>query len=258
MRGIEKTIHAGKVMEIQRIIAPRYGARGRGRPPEKESTESTKKAHIKRAEAKLRWKLNANFEDGKDALVTLSWKKGKAPESSEEMKKRFANFRRRLKARYQKAGKEMKYVVTMEIGPKGSRHIHMVLSDADLKEIRECWEPGQIVNVVPLNSGGQYADIASYFVKYALKTAETEGKKVGQLYTPSRNLQEPKITIRVIARRAGFRSPKERKGYMIDKDHTVCGIYEDGTAYQEVAYIRLDTEEKKAKEKRGRAAPGRR
>lgn len=252
MRGIEKIICAGKVMEVQRIIAPRYGARGRGGPPERESPESTKRAHIKRTEAKLRWKLNANFQDGTDALLTLSWKKADAPKDSAEMKKRFGNFRRRLKARYQKAGKEMKYVATMEVGPRGSRHIHMVLSDADLQEIRECWEPGQIVNIVPLNSKGQYADIASYFVKYALRTAETEGTKVGQLYTPSRNLKDPKITIRIISRRTGFRDPKERKGYVIDKDHTVCGTYEDGTAFQEISYIRLEEPEKR---KRGRAAP---
>lgn len=252
MQGIEKIIRAGRVMEIQRLIAPRYGMRGRGGPPERESPESTKRAHIKRAEAKLRWKLNANFQDGTDALLTLSWKKADAPKDSAEMKKRFGNFRRRLKTRYQKAGKEMKYVATMEVGPRGSRHIHMVLSDADLQEIRECWEPGQIVNIVPLNSKGQYADIASYFVKYALRTAETEGTKVGQLYTPSRNLKDPKITIRIISRRTGFQDPKERKGYVIDKDHTVCGTYEDGTAFQEISYIRLEEPEKR---KRGRAAP---
>ena len=129
MRGIEKIICAGKVMEVQRIIAPRYGARGRGGPPEKDSPESTKRAHIKRTEATLRWKLNTNFEDGKDALVTLSWKKATAPENSEEMKKRFRNFLRRLKTRYKKSGKELKYVMTMEVGPKGSRHIRDLHSD---------------------------------------------------------------------------------------------------------------------------------
>lgn len=255
MRGIEKIIRAGRVMEIQRLIAPRYGMRGRGGPPEKDSPESTKRAHIKRTEAKLRWKLNTNFEDGKDALVTLSWKKATAPENSEEMKKRFRNFLRRLKTRYKKCGKELKYVMTMEVGPKGSRHIHMVLSNADLKELRECWESGQIVNVVPLNSGGQYADIASYFVKYGLKTQETEGRKVGQLYTPSRNLKEPQITVRVISRKCGFRDPKERKGYMLDKDHTTYGEYSDGTPYQEIAYIRLKEPERKRTKHRRRLRP---
>lgn len=244
MRGIERVIEAGKVMEVQRYLAPRLGKRGRGSPPEGQESESSKRAHLKRAEARLRWTLNENFEDGKDALVTLSWKKADAPKGSEDMKRRVANFLKRLKRRYRKTGKELKYIYTLEVGPKGSRHVHMVISDADLKELQESWEKGQIVNVVPLNSGGQYAGIASYFVKYAQKTEETEGKKVGQLYNPSRNLRKPRITVRVIYR-TRFKEPQERKGWGIDRDHTSYGVREDGSPYQEITYIRQEAGERK-------------
>ena len=44
MRGIERVIEAGKVMEVQRYLAPRLGKRGRGSPPEGQESESSKKS----------------------------------------------------------------------------------------------------------------------------------------------------------------------------------------------------------------------
>lgn len=237
MKIIEKTVKAGRTVEILRYAAPRAGIRGRGRPPADKESEASRKAHTKRAEQNLRWLLNENFRDGTDALITLSWKKGRAPGDSGEMKKKVQNFLRRLKTRYRREGKELKYVYTMEIGPKSSRHIHMVLNDVDLKELGEVWDGG-IVNVQPLNSEGQYARIAAYFVKYSDKTEDTEGKKLGKKYCASRNLKKPRIKIRRIAR-TGFREPKQRKGWHLDMNLTAEGTSEyDGTMWQRVVYVR--------------------
>lgn len=241
MKIIEKTIKAGKTVEVLRYSSPRYGKRGRGRPPEKKEEQTSRRAHAKRAEQNLRWILNENFQDKEDALVTLSWKKGTAPEDSKEMKRKVQNFLRRLKTRYKKSGKELKYVYTMEIGPRGSRHVHMVINDVDIRELSDVWDGG-VLDVKPLNSDGQYGRIAAYFVKYADKTDKTteqaEGEKIGKKYCTSRNLRKPKIKVRHITR-ARFSAPRERKGYRIDKDLTAEGTNEwDGTAWQRIVYVR--------------------
>lgn len=224
-------------MEVLRYSAPRMGKRGRGRPPEGKEDESSRKAHARRAEQNLRWILNENFRDGSDALVTLSWKKGAAPEDSAEMRRRVRNFLRRLKTRYLKTGKELRYVYTMEIGPKGSRHVHMVINDVDLRELGQVWDGGAL-DVQPLNSNGQYAKIAAYFVKYNTKTEETEGKKLGKKYNASRNLRKPRIKTRQITRKR-FCEPRERKGWRIDKELTAEGTNEwDGTMWQRIVYVR--------------------
>lgn len=232
-----KTIRAGKTVEIQKYFSARMGAHCRNGPRRKESSEETRASNARRIERRLRWLLNENFRDGVDALVTLSWKKGQGPEDSAEMKRLITNFLRRLKVRYQKAGKDLRYVYTMEIGPRGSRHVHMVVNEADLKELREAWGQGPI-NVVPLNTDGQYGGIAAYFVKYTEKTEETEGRKVGRAYTPSKNLRKPRIKVERISR-ASFREPQERSGYYIDRDYTRYGPNPiDGRMYSEVLYVK--------------------
>lgn len=102
---------------------------------------------------------------------------------------------RKMKAEYKKAGMEMKYVYVKEVGPKGGRHVHMVMNKCDTDILRKCWAYGGI-HVDPLNSFGQYAKIADYFIKYAVRTEETEGELVGKRYYASRNLKKPLITKR--------------------------------------------------------------
>lgn len=235
----KQTVKAGKTIEIRKYFSARMGVHSRNGPRKEQTDEETRASNLRRIEQRLRWLLNENFRDGIDALCTLSWKKEDAPEDAREMKRRVTNFLRRLKTKYQKAGKELKYVYTMEIGPKGSRHIHIVLNDVDLQEIRTAWGPGH-VNVQPLNTDGQYGRIAAYFIKYSEKTERTEGRKIGRRYCPSLNLRKPKIKIERCVR-SSFREPQERKGWYIDRNYTAYGTHPiDGRPYSEVLYVRRD------------------
>lgn len=229
------TVKAGRTIEIRRYFSARMGIHSRNGPRRNETSEEARASNLRRIEQRLRWILNENFRDGVDALVTLSWRKGEAPADSAEMKRAVSNFLKRLKRRYTKAGKELRYVYTMEIGPKGSRHVHIVISDADLRELREAWGPG-VVNVVPLNTDGQYGKIAAYFVKYSERTEQTEGKKIGRRYCPSLNLRKPRIKIERISRKS-FKEPQNRRGWIMDKDHTRFGTDQEGKPYSEVLYV---------------------
>lgn len=241
MPYIKRTVIAGETVEILKYYSGRYGRhtpKGDPLPRSDEEKETAERANLRRQERELRWTLNANFKDGRDALVTLSWKKGQdQPEDSKTMRRETGNFIRKIRRAYRKAGKELRYCYTMEIGPKGSRHIHMVLSNADLSEIQRCW-PG-IVDVRPLYSNGNYADIASYFVKYSLKTEKTEGQKLGRRYSCSHNMIKPKIRIEVVNASTFRETPGHRKGYLLDESRTRSGISElTGKRYLECTYIR--------------------
>lgn len=235
----KQTVKAGKTLEIRKYFSARMGNHARNGPRREPTSEETRASNLRRIENRLRWLLNENFQDGTDALVTLGWKKGEAPDDSIGMKRAVTNFLKRLKRKYQKAGKELKYVYTMEIGPRGSRHVHIVINEADLTELREAWGPG-VVNVVPLNTDGQYGRIAAYFIKYSERTEAAEGHKIGRRYCPSLNLRKPKIKIEHVVR-SSFKEPQERKGWYIDRDYTAYGTHPvDGRPYSEVLYVRDD------------------
>ena len=188
--------------------------------------------------------MNTNFHDG-DLLVRYDFSKD-FPSSSEEMQEMMSKFIRKLKAQFAKQGKELKYIYVKEVGKRGSRHIHMIMSKCDTDILRKCWKHGGI-HVDPLISNGQYAKIAEYFIKYAAKTEETEEKLVGKRWYASRNLQKPKITKKVISANKFRQSIKEREGYYIDKENTVYGV-SDVTGFEYFSYTLIKTE----KQERGR------
>ena len=53
-------------------------------------------------------------------------------------------------------------------------------------------------HVKPLDSDNDYTRIAQYFVKYANKTEETLGRRIGKRWNSSRNLKEPVIVKQVV------------------------------------------------------------
>ena len=233
---------AGKVTEVIRTFTYRVHTKGEKRAEKEELTsEAQKRVNLRMAERKMRWKMNANFQDG-DFLVRLDFYKIKFPFSSEQMQEYMEMFLRKLRAGFKKAGDELKYIYVKEIGPRGGRHIHIVMNKCDTDLIRKSWPHGG-VHIDPLNSGGQYRKIAAYFIKYAAKTEETEGKLIGKRWYPSRNLKQPKIYKHII--RAGhFRAQvKEKPGYYIDKDTVIHGISNfTGFEYFSYALIKFDTE----------------
>ena len=181
--------------------------------------------------------MNANFEDG-DYLVRLDFFKENAPPDGKRMQDLMNKALRKLRAEYKKAGKVLKYIYVKEIGPRGGRHVHMVMNRCDTELIRKCWPYGGI-HIDPLNSNGQYKKIASYFMKYADRTAATEGKLVGKRYYPSRSLKKPVIKKRKIRAQRYREMIKVPEGYVLDKETVISGISElTGYAYFEYSLIR--------------------
>ncbi len=228
---------AGLTKEIRKYFSARYHKPGIFRSENKaKTTEAVKKANQRRAETTLRRLMNNNFRDG-DFLIRLDFTKWQ-PIDSQEMQSMISTALRRLKRMYEKQGKALKYIYVKEIGPRGGRHIHMLVNKIDTDVLNAWWKYGGIHFDV-LNSGGQYKKIAAYFIKYAARTEETEGKLIGKRWYGSQNLEKPKIKKKVIKSEIFKHKVKEIPGWYLDKESLQEGVTEEGHEYFEYTLIAL-------------------
>ncbi|MCM1192917.1 MAG: hypothetical protein NC123_15585 [Butyrivibrio sp.] len=246
MPYIIETCVAGKTYEVCKYYSYRYHAKGEKRSKkEKPSSAAQKKVNNRKAEKELRRLMNENFRDG-DSLVRLDFNKMHYPAGSREIQKAMSAFFKKLRQIFREQGRELKYIYVKEIGKRGGRHVHIIMSKVDTDMLLECWPFGGI-HLDPLNSDGQYAKIAAYFIKYAAKTEETEGKLIGKRWNPSRNLRRP-VPKKKVVYADSFRTKSIRlpAGYYLDKESVREGISEF-TGYEYFSYtlikiIRADKE----------------
>ncbi len=227
MGYLRKTIHTGDTVEVEEYYSNRYGVHDKRARKLKPTPAQAKEAYIRRRKKHLRWLMNENFEDGKDALVTLSWRKSRdRPDTIQEVKEAARAFLRRLRREYEATGLELKYIYCVEIGPRGSRHIHAVISHAGeipMMLLQKWWDG--VVNVKPLHTEGQYEDLANYMVKsWAEKTAETTGEELKRCYECSKNLKKPKIEIERIREKDIRKEPEEKPGLCLDRSSVREGV----------------------------------
>ena len=236
MPYIEEMCITGNVIEVEKYYSYKWHTPGEHREKKsQETTEAQKKRNQRRAEKNLRRLMNTNFHDG-DFLVRLDF--AKTPGGSEEMQPMIAKAIKDLRKGLRKQGQELKYIYVKEIGPRGGRHIHLMMNKCDPDLIMKAWPHGG-VHIDPLNSGGQYRKIAAYFVKYAARTEETEGQLIGKRWYGSRNLVKPIVKKRILKAKRFRKIPKDIKGYTLDKDTEISGVGEDGYEYYAYQLIRL-------------------
>ena len=233
MPYVERITRAGKTIEVERYFTSRYKKPGIKRGDKvKPTKEQQVKVTTRQAERKLRILMNANFGYG-DYHVILDYirEKGKEPRSREQMREDIDIFLRELRKEYRSQGKELKYIHVMEIGEKGARYHHLVINQIDTKILQQCWykayEGHNRVKVFPLDDTGNYAKLASYFIKYTDKhRTKEDGALQGKRWNCSKNLVRPEPEIRIITERAWFKAePRAIKGYYVDKDSVSKGIH---------------------------------
>ena len=232
MPYVERIIRAGKTVEVERYFTSRYKKKGIGRGDKVKATkEQQKKVNTRQAERKLRILINANFAYG-DFHLVLDYirKKGQPDRTKEQMRHDMDIFLRELRKQFKKQGRELKYIHVMEIGEKGARHHHLVINQIDTKILQECWykayEGHNRVKVFPLDDSGNYAQLASYLIKYTDKTVGTEKALQGRRWNPSRNLYRPVPEYRIVTNREWFKAEaRPIKGYYVDKNSISKGVH---------------------------------
>ena len=251
MPYVERVTRAGKTIEVERYFTSRYKKKGIKRGDKvKPTKEEQKKVNTRAAERKLRILLNANFGYG-DFHLELDYirKKGEEPRSKEQMRQDMDIFLRECRKEYKKAGIEFKYVHVMEIGQKGARHHHLVINKIDTEILQRCWykayEGHNRIKVFPLDDTGNYAKLASYFIKYTDKhRTETDGALQGKRWNASKNLIRPVPEIQIISDREWFRTePVAPKGYYIDQDSVEKGVHSPeyyGYGYMRYRLVKIE------------------
>jgi hypothetical protein len=227
----------GRVIETRKYFDARAHPPGEKREPKKKVTsEAQYEINRRKAERDLRRLMNTNFRDG-DFLVRLDFFKEDRPDGS-MMQEMVRKFLRRMREALKRIGQELKYIYVIEIGPRGGRHVHLMISRCELELIRKCWTHGGI-HIDPLNSGGQYKKIAAYFIKYSERTRQTEGQLVGRRWNPSRNLKKPIIKKRRIGAKRYRENIRVPEGYVLDQESVVYGVA-DYSGYAYFSYSVID------------------
>ena len=172
MPYVERVTKAGNTIEIERYFTSRYKKKGISRGDKvKPTKEEQEKVNTRQAERKLRILINANYGYG-DYHLVLDYirRKGEPDRTPEQMRQDIDVFLRECRKEYRKAGLEFKYIHVMEIGKKGARHHHLVGNKIDTEILQRCWykayEGHNRVKVFPLDDSGNYAELASYLIKY--------------------------------------------------------------------------------------------
>lgn len=244
MPYIKEICIAGSVITIRRYHTLRYNCRGERRESrEKVTTAKQETINRRLAERKLAAKMNTNFTDETGMLVTWTYARESRPPTLDDMAVDIRNLLKALRREFENIG-TLKYIYVKEIGSKGAHHIHMIMSVCDVRVLKKCWNHG-FVHVKPLDSDNDYTRIAQYFVKYANKTEETLGRRIGKRWNSSRNLKEPVIVKQVVnantfadkTRRSTIRK-YEKQGYYMVKDSERTGISEMGFRYYEAKFRR--------------------
>lgn len=253
MPYVERIVKAGKTIEIERYFTSRYHKQGIARGDKVKPTgEQQEKINTRQAERKLRILINANYGYG-DYHLELDYirEKGKPDRTREQMRKDIEVFLREARKEYRKQGIELKYIHVMEIGKKGARHHHLVINQIDTKILQECWykayEGHNRVKVFPLDDSGQYAELASYLIKYTgTHKKDEDGALQGKRWNCSKNLCRPEPEYRIINDRQYFKAEaRPIKGYYVDQNSISSGVHSPeyyGYGYFRYTLVRLDGE----------------
>mgnify|MGYP006981586586 FL=1 len=123
MRKRKKTISKNMIEVLDYHTSRTYRKNGKRVKKKNITPEAQKKQNEKQAEAMLRMLIDNNFTTN-DCYITITYKE--QPATWEDAKKDIQNFIRRLKRKYKKLGKELKYIYIAE--GKTRIHFHMIIN----------------------------------------------------------------------------------------------------------------------------------
>lgn len=253
-RYVRKTIivqnKAGEFRKVTKYISGRIGARDQKRMKEAPTEERIKKWQDKRAGDTLWGYLEENFNPG-DCFFTPTYPP-KSRKTSEEVRKDMADFRKRLRKIYQKAGIPFKYLMSVGRGKRGAIHSHWVLPRIDTELLEKAWQdvagtkecPYPLCNVKHLDRSGEWSRLAAYLVKNGLETFRSSDPIYKRRYLMSQNLRKPRVKTEIV--KAGFwkSMPRMPRGFSLLSGSLRSDWTGRGYPYQAYTVVRRKDMEK--------------
>ena len=239
MPYIQETAVCGRVVEVEKRFAARYGRPGKTRGDNTNETDPAMQVINRRlAEKKLRRLINTNFGPG-DFHLVLTYRRG--PEGRPEpavARRNMERFLRELRKFQKRRGDELRYISVTEYR-RAAIHHHMVMQASDAAGIARLWPHGRI-HVTPLDDSGNYARLAEYLIKETEGSSRKSGEPYGKRWCASKNLKKPEITVRVVPADSWRQVPAPMKGYRILQESVVEGVHEvTGAIYQRYMMVKL-------------------
>jgi len=210
----KKTYDCGDVIEVEKVFSGRYGKRIPHAEKKKPTPEDVKKVNERKAQAKLRRKLNYNFKFG-DLHATLTYRKDERP-TQQEAAGLLNKLLNKLRKEYKKAGAELKYIKVTEYKNKAIHH-HLIINDkGDTgKLIRKFWQQGNAYFSL-FDDTGQYEKLAAYLIKETNKTFKEKNNPNRLRWSCSRNLVDPEPKVEIIQASRWIDVPRPPKGYYVE------------------------------------------
>ena len=241
MPYIKKKYKSGRTVDYEYHYTFRHndGPGLRRNPKEKPTKEAQKKVNRRKAAKDATRTMNASFGPD-DYYITYTYRVENRPDE-DTLKKHMKRLLDKLRTIQKKAGRQLKYMWTAEVGKRGATHIHMVVNHINLQAVRDAWKHGY-TRVIPLDDTGQYRKLAEYLIKYSNQTEDVLGHTIGKRCNCSRNLVHPKPETQVITGRKKIPDTiPVPKGYYLDKETERRGIHElTGYEYLQYTLIRME------------------
>lgn len=198
--------------------------RRRGRAPKSlPQTLVREKLNIRHAYERLAFLIAANFKYS-DWMVSLSYDDEHLPPNTYAAQKRMVAFNRQLRESRKAFGRPYRYIYVTE-GRHGDErlHHHLILNryPGDGEVLRKLWPYGNI-DWEPLGKLG-FVGMAKYLTKEPMRNGR---EYVGdRLWTPSRNLEKPKISVEQVPDNTRPVPPKEAFDVVPDARSNHFGSY---------------------------------
>lgn len=139
-------------------------------------------------------------------------------------------------------GEVLKYIHVTEYENKALHH-HVILNAWEYADvipaIKKCWKMGKVF-FVPLESNGQYGELAAYLVKETRKTFRIKDGGHMQRYSGSKNLLIPQPVTEIVKASRWLEEPRPKKGYYIEKSSFESGYSgTTGKPFQRYIMVRI-------------------
>ena len=246
MSYVQKTTTYGPFIEIVKHHTSMYGRHGARKKKSVPTTEEVEQNNRRHTVDKLYKKLVNNFTPLKDSYVTLTLRPEfrKDPKKAHEIwTKQFIPAMRRA---YRKEGVELKYVF-VQGGYPDAIHFHMVVNSYNGKNLTELlaelWKYGNSPDAKGLYADYDWAGLADYMVANSYDTFRDPDNPFRQIFSCSRNLENPKVERKIIKAGEWRKTPKvppkmTAAGYDMVPDSLVIGTDIYGFAFQKFILVK--------------------
>lgn len=237
MQYIKEIVRAGPYIFTSKKFSLRYGRKNIPRGPNiNKCSDKQKEINEFKKRRRLLWLFCENFKNG-DKWITLTYSKGKRPDSMKEAEQDRRKFIRKLRDYYKKLGIPFVYMAMTERGERGGLHHHIVIrGNVDYNIIAKAWEHngGWQAKTIGVDNIGGFTDDILNVGKYFVKGRSEKSEKS---YTKSNNLRQPRIVVEIIKAERWTSKPRPKKGYDIIDIHD--GFHDfSGFPYQEYIMVR--------------------